>query len=211
MESLLLTIHSTSMLYISMSQKELYKYEVVQRSIRKDITVQKAGALLRLTERQIYYLKVTVKARGAMGIIHGNRNKPSNRRVQEQERGQIARLLHARYSDFNPTHAREKLRDLHGIKRDSKTIRQIMIDEKLWKPRERKKTTYRALRPRKEHYGEMQQFDGSYHHWLEDRGNTGELCLLAALDYATRRITYASFSAHEGVMPVFVFWQEYIT
>lgn len=190
-----------------MSQKELDKYDIIQRAIRKEITVKKAGELLRLSERQIYRLKIKVKEKGATGLIHLNRGKPGNRRIPETERQQLVNLLHRHYSDFKPTHASEKLDEALGLKRDPKTIRQIMIDEGLWKPRKQKGSEYRCSRPRKEHYGEMEQFDGSYEHWFEDR--TSECCLLASIDDATNKVTGARFVQNEGTLPVFGFWQEY--
>jgi len=190
-----------------MSQRDLNKYDVLQSSLRKEITVKKAGELLHLTERQIYNLRAKVREKGAEGLIHGNRGKPSNRRMPEAERQQIISLLHRHYPDFKPTHASEKLDNLHGIKRDPKTIRQIMIDEGLWIPRKRKKPDYHSFRPRKEHYGEMEQFDGSYEHWFEDRAPS--CCLLASIDDATGRVTQAQFEHDEGTFPVFSFWQEY--
>jgi len=54
----------------------------------------------------------------------------------------------------------------------------------------------------------MQQFDGSYHKWFEERGP--ELCLLASIDDATGKITKAKFETNEGVHAVFRFWKEYI-
>jgi len=191
-----------------MSQKELDKYDVIQSSIRKEITVKKAGELLHLCERQIYRLRDKVKKKGTEGLIHGNRGKLSNRRTPERERQQIVNLLHQHYPDFKPTHASEKLAEVHGIKKDPKTIRQIMINEQLWIPRKHKKPDYRCSRPRKEHYGEMEQFDGSYEHWFEDRASS--CCLLASIDDATGKVTQAQFEHDEGTFPVFGFWQEYL-
>jgi len=196
------------MTYISMSQKELNKYEVIQRSLRKEITVQKASELLCLSERQIYRLRAKVKKKGAQGLIHGNQGKPSNQKIPEKERQKIVKLLHQRYFDFKPGHAAEKLREIHSIRRDPKTIRQIMIEEKLWIPKKRKKPDYRCSRLRKEHYGEMEQFDGSYEYWFEKRGPY--CCLLASVDDATGRITQAQFVEDEGVFAVFGFWKEYL-
>lgn len=196
------------MTLISMSQKELNKYEVVKRSIEKDITVQKASDLLRLTERQIYNLRSAVKSGGAASLIHGNRGKPSNRRIPEAERRQIVKLLLERYVDFKPTHASEKLKEVHGLDRDPKTVRQIMINEEIWTPKKQKSPEYRCSRLRKEHYGEMEQFDGSYEHWFEDR-LPGEYCLLASIDDATGKITELKFAQDEGTLPVFDFWQDY--
>jgi hypothetical protein len=53
----------------------------------------------------------------------------------------------------------------------------------------------------------MQQFDGSYHKWFEDRGK--EECLLASIDDATGKITQAEFTDNEGVTPTFLFWKQY--
>lgn len=190
-----------------MSQKDLNKYDVIQRSIRREITVKKAGEMLGLSDRQIYRLKVKVKEKGAQGLIHGNRRKPSNRRMPEKERQQIVNLLRRRYPDFKPTHASEKLKEVHGIKKNPKTIRQLMTAEGLWIPKKRRKLDYRSSRPRKEYYGEMEQFDGSYEHWFEERAPS--CCLLAAIDDATNIVTQAQFAQDEGTFPVFGFWQEY--
>ncbi len=89
------------------------------------------------------------------------------------------------------------------------TVRKTMTTEKLWKPKVRRENgEYHAWRPRLECYGEMQQFDGSYHKWFEERGP--ELCLLASIDDATGKITKAKFEKNEGVHAVFRFWKEYI-
>ena len=69
-------------------------------------------------------------------------------------------IVRKNYSDFGPTFASEKLEESHGIK-IGKELRSLMIKWQLWnwKPRKKNKE-YRAWRPRKEQYGEMQQFDG---------------------------------------------------
>ncbi len=128
--------------------------------------------------------------------------------MPDKEYRQIANLLHQKYADFHPTYASEKLDEIHNLKKDPKTIRQIMINEELWAPKKHRKVDYRCSRPRKEHYGEMEQFDGSYHHWFEDRAPS--CCLLASIDDATSKVTQAQFKHNEGTFPVFGFWQEYL-
>jgi len=195
--------------FLSMSTQDLSRCDVVKRLIREEINGTEAAKLIGLSVRQTKRLKSAVKKCGAKALIHGNRGKESNNRVPDAERQKIIQLLHQLYSDFHPTHANEKLHEIHGIKRDSKTIRQIMIDEKLWKPRKgKKKKEHREWRQRKAHYGEMQQFDGSYERWFEDR--KPKCCLLLSVDDATGDITHAKFDEHEGVFPVFTFWQEYL-
>lgn len=193
-----------------MSKKEIDRFDVLKRLIRKEINGTKASTLLRLTVRQIRRLKKEITRKGPKGLIHGNRGKPSNRRVSDKEKKNIVSLLHRHYADFGSTFASEKLSEHHDITRDPKTIRSIQIEEGLWTPHTRKKREeHRAWRKRKDAYGEMLQFDGSYHDWFEGRGDTTEQCLLAAIDDATGIVVQAVFAEHEGVMPVMSFWREY--
>jgi len=82
-----------------------------------------------------------------------------------------------------------------------------MIAQKIWTPKPRKQNQeYRRQRERKECFGEMEQFDGCYHHWFEDRGE--ESCLLASIDDATGRITKLELTGSERRLPnVFGFWR----
>jgi hypothetical protein len=200
---------------ISMSQKEADKYAVLKRLNDGIINGTQASQLLHLSVRQIRRLKPRA-TKGAEALIHANRGKPGNRKLPEPERKKIVKLLHKKYEDFGPTFAREKLAENHKIVRDPKTIRRIQIEEGLWKPKKKKNgSEHRSWRQRRSCYGEMEQFDGSYEAWLEDRlldehGLPQKLCLLASIDDATGKITKAIFADHEGVIPVFTFWKQYL-
>lgn len=207
---LLLTEHS-GMSHLIMSAKELDRYDVLRRLLRKELNATQASALLQLTVRQIRRLKAAVRSTGATALIHGHRGQPSNRRLTPRERTRIQRLVTKHYLDFTPTFAAEKLREVHQIDHDPKTIEMIMVSSGVWENKpHRRKEIHRSWRPRRPAYGELLQFDGSYHHWLEDRGETGELCLLAAIDDATGRLVKIQFAQHEGVLPVLAFWKDYL-
>lgn len=193
---------------LPMSQKQISRYDVIRRLLRKEINGTEAAAMLRVTARQVRRLKKKVRKHGAQGLIHGNRGKAGHNRVTEGERKKIVKLLHDRYADFGPTLANEKLMERDGINRDVKTIRKYMIEEKLWEVHTKKKEEHREWRERRSHYGEMEQFDGSYEYWFEERGE--KCCLLASIDDATSEVTYAKFDEHEGVFPVMEFWKEYL-
>ena len=195
--------------FLLMSNQDLSRYDIIKRLIRKEVNGAEAAKLLSLSVRQIRRLKGGVASYGPTALSHGNRGKISNRRLPDKERNKIIKLLHEHYYDFWPTHASEKLDEIHHITHDPKTIRQIMIDEKLWKPRkEKKKKQHREWRQRRAYYGEMQQFDGSYEYWFEDQAP--KCCLLLSIDDATGNITHAKFDEDEGVFPVFTFWLEYL-
>lgn len=192
----------------TMSTKELTRVEVFQRLVCKEITQVHAANLLALSTRQIRRLLPRFQVSGPQGLIHGNRGKPGNHCLPTGERTRIITLLRTQYPDFGPTFAAEKLAEHHGITRDPKTIRALLIAEKLWQPAHRRAAQeHRQWRQRKAAFGEMMQFDGSYEHWFEERGS--RCCLLAAIDDATGTIPHAQFVAHEGVVPVFSFWQAY--
>jgi len=194
---------------ITMSNQELSRYEIIKNLISGASDGTEAAKQLGLSIRQTKRLKAKVKKDGARGLIHGNRGQESNRKINPKIIERAKKYLKETYYDFGPKFASEKLKENHQIKLGKETIRQIMISEKLWKPRLRKTNKeYRSWRPRKEQYGEMQQFDGSYEKWFEDRAL--ECCLLAAIDDATGKITQARFDEHEGVIPVFNFWQGYV-
>ena len=194
---------------ITMSQKEVDRNGILKRLIDHEMNGTMVARLLKLSVRQVRRLKSVVLKQGAKGLVHGNRGKRGNRRLSEKERNKIARLLREKYADFRPTFACEKLRESHKIIHDPKTIRMIQIQEGLWKPRKKKAgSKHRCWRQRRSCYGEMEQFDGSYEQWFEDRGQ--KCCLLASIDDAKGTVTKAVFARHEGVIPVFAFWKEYL-
>ena len=196
---------------ITMTQKELARYEVIKRLIKKEINGTEAAKQLDLSVRQIKNIKAKVKRHGAKGIVHSNRGKPSNRAISKETTEKIKRIIKEKYYDFGPTFASEKLEENHQIKVGKEKLRQLMTDWGLWKPKPRKKNKeYRAWRLRKEQSGEMIQFDGCYYPWLEGRDGRNELCLLSSIDDATGKITHLRFVQDEAVIPVFAFWKQYL-
>ena len=193
--------------YITMSQKEVKRYDIIKKLINRELKEKEVSSLLKLTSRHIRRLKKRVNEYGIKGLTHGNRGKTSNHKMPDEERQKIVYLINKYYSDFGPLLASEKLEEKHKIKRDKSTIRTIMINENIWTPKKKKKEKHREWRQRKASFGEMIQYDGSYEYWFEDRGE--KYCLLACIDDANSRV-WMKFDKHEGVEPTFNFWREYI-
>jgi transposase len=194
---------------------EQEKAAMLTAAIDGTITNAQAARQLRLSIRQVKRMKAAVRKSGTTAVVHQLKGKPSNHRYDDSDKAIILETIKDKYHDFTPKFATEKLQETDGIPVTSQTIRVWMTEAGLWKPRKQKQTTYRSWRPRKEYFGELQQFDGSYHLWFENRfvdeqANPIEVCLLAAIDDATGIITKAVFAANEGVAAVFTFWKEYI-
>lgn len=197
---------------ITMTSKEARRYDVIKELINKKINGTDASKKIGLSVRQIKRIKARVMELKMKGVIHGNRGKSGNRKIDKVTVEKAKKILHEKYYDFNPLLAQEHLRDDDGIKTSKETVRQWLIDEKLWKPRKKSEAKKHVWRERKDNYGEMEQFDGSYHNWFEGRNieEVGEeQCLLLAVDDAKGTITYAEFANNESVEAVFRFWEGY--
>jgi hypothetical protein len=193
-----------------MSLRQLNKLDIIRRVERREIAQVAAAKLLDVTDRTIREYLQRLSSEGPAFLQHGLKGRPSNNALPRKETNRIERLLKTRYPDFGPTFAAEKLLELHGIDRDPKTVRAVQIRLGLWKSRSaRTAAEHRFFRERRGAFGEMVQFDGSYHDWFEGRGGIHEACLLLAIDDATGCVTHAQFAPHEGVLPVMGFWLEY--
>ena len=191
---------------ICMSKKELSKYEIIMDLIAGKINGTDASKQIGVTVRHIKRLKSKVDKNGAEGLIHKSRGQSGNRKLDPKIVKKAEKYLKEKYSSFGPTFAAEKLYEIHDIELGKETVRTMMTNLKLWKPKSRKKSgKWHVWRARKDNYGEMQQFDGSYHIWFGDE----ESCLLLSVDDATGKITHAKFDINESTIAVFKFWKEY--
>jgi len=186
-----------------MSQKEVERLEIIKRSLRKELTVEGAAKIMGLSERQTYYLRKKVKKKDAGGLIHGNRGREGNNKIPKEKKERMVKIIREKYSDFWPSHAKEKLED-HGIYLSCEAVRKIMIEKDIWKPKKRKASEYRSKRPPKEHFGEMAILDGSYHDWFEGRDKTEKkCCLILFLDDATSIPLFGMFAKNENLKDLY--------
>jgi len=106
-----------------MSQRELTRLEVIQRVKRKTLKQRQAAELLGLSVRQVKRLCKAYQGAGAAGLISKRRGQPSNNHLPEKTINKARRLLRARYYDFGPTLAAEKLA-IEGVSLSVETVRQ---------------------------------------------------------------------------------------
>ena len=198
-----------------LKEKEKQKLSIITSLLKRKITNGEAARQLSLSIRQVQRLKIEVKKYGSLALTHRLKGKPSNHQLNQATKLQAIFLVKEKYSDFTPKFASEKLAEVDGLIVHPQTLRRWLIKAGLWKIQKQKKPKYHAWRERKDYFGELEQFDGSYHLWFEERlldeyGNPREVCLLASIDDATGKITHAYFDFNEGVTPVFLFWMGYV-
>lgn len=198
-----------------LTAEEQERFLVITDLLKRKLTNSAASAKLKLSVRQIKRLKKKVQEQGKLGAIHKLKGKTGNHHFPVEIKEQVLAKVKQNYIDFKPKFASEKLMEYEGLKTNPQTLRRWMVKEGLWKVKNQKQAEFHAWRERKEYFGELQQFDGSYHLWFESRltdelGNPLEVCLLASIDDATSQITHAKFDFNEGVVAVFNFWKEYV-
>jgi hypothetical protein len=191
---------------ITMSSTQLQRFEVLLQLNSDQINGTMASEKLGLSVRHVRRLKKKVKNTGAKGLLHGNKGRISKRKICTDTVKKVLKLLTTSYKDFGPAFTAEKLAERNQITVSSEWVRSLMIANNLWIPKKKKDAVvHRSWRPRMALKGAMEQFDGSYHHWLTLRDE--ELCLLLSIDDATGEITKAVFAANEGINAVFTFWK----
>lgn len=178
-----------------MSQKQLQRYQAVSMAIEGRCTVAEAAQALGVSTRQLKRLKRAVRERGAKGVIHGNSQRPSPRRVSERVRQRVIRLARGKYRGFNDTHLCERLEEFESVRIARETLRRILRREGLASPKKHRAPRHRSRRPRRPQQGMLVQIDGSYHDWLSGRGPW--LCLHSAIDDATNEVVGARFEYAE--------------
>jgi transposase len=181
---------------LTMSNRELTRLEVMQRLKAKRLKQKEAAQLLGISTRQVKRLWRAYRKQGAKGLVSQRRGKPSNHRLDAGVRQQALDLIQEKYKDFGPTMAHEKLTEVHQLELSRESVRRIMIEEQIWKPKPAKQPSTHPLRERRACFGELIQIDGSDHDWFEGRGP--RCSLLVFIDDATGQLLELWFVSHES-------------
>ena len=151
-----------------MTQAERDRLVALKKAKKKLITQRQAAQELGITERHVRRLLRALKRRGDKAVVHALRGLPSNRTLRaDTEQQAMAILKRPVYRGFGPTLASEYLAKKHGIEVSRETVRQWMIQAKLWRARKQRVEKIHAWRRRRDRFGELVQWDTSDHDWLE--------------------------------------------
>lgn len=169
--------------HLLMSAKERNRkaaFEMVARGAWKLVD---AAAHLGLSYRHCSRSYQRYRRAGDAGLVHQSRGQRSNRQTDPAVRQAILQRYEERYAGFGPTLAAEKLGE-EGYAIDHETLRRWLLAEGRW-ARQRRRSPYRQRRARRQHFGELVQIDGSFHHWFGP--DHPQCCLIEMIDDATGR------------------------
>ncbi len=180
-----------------MSSKEALRPGLVRAAIEGKITNQQGAHGLGLKVRQFRRLKAAYRRAGVAGLLHGNRGRPSPRRLREEDRQRVVELINTHYAGLNDCHLTEKLRELEGLELSREMARRLRIAAGIAPVRRRRAPKHRARRLREAREGALVLIDGSEFAWL---GPTPPvLTLVGAIDDATGKILVLHFRPHEDL------------
>ena len=194
---------------ICMSINELKRLEIVTKVTEKRLLQTEAADILGVSVRQLKRLVKQFRAHKEVGLISKKRGAMGNHRLPEGLKEATISLIEEKYPDFGPTLAQEKLKEVHDLKISISTVRALMIEKELFRPKRHKKKRvfqYRERRPRK---GEMLQMDGSPHDWFE--GRFDKCSLIYTMDDATSEVMTARFEMSETTKGYFRLMKDHLT
>ncbi|KXG73719.1 hypothetical protein AN618_24690 [Fervidicola ferrireducens] len=169
-----------------MSQEQLKRYTVIQKTLEGTITVKEAAEVLDLSARQVIRLRKGVKENGAAALIHKNQGrKPANTISDELKQKIINLKMSDIYKDANFKHFQELLERIENIKLSYSALYGILTGAGIKSPKKKRRFKPHRRRKRKPQMGLLIQMDGTPFDWLGD-GN--KYTLHGAIDDATGNI-----------------------
>ena len=181
---------------ITMSRKEMNRYEIITKANLGIVTVQESAEALGITERQIKRLKRKVREEGSTAIIHGNKNTTTKRKISSELEKQVIGLKQREpYKDCNFKHFVELLEEYHGIKISDSTVYKILTKAKINSPKKRRRYKPHRRRKRRPQAGMPLQVDATPYQWF--KGDRKYYALHGAIDDATGQITGLYMSKNE--------------
>jgi transposase len=193
---------------LTMSNQEITRLEAMQRLKEKRLSQKEVAGMLGISTRQVKRLWRAYRNKGAKGLVSQRRGKPSNHQLKAGVIQQALDLIKEKYEDFGPTLAHEKLTEVHGLKLSDESVRRLMIEEGIWKPKRAKKPPAKQMRERRSCFGELVQIDGSDHDWFEGRGP--KCTLLVYIDDATGKLLELWFVPDETTFAYFEASRHYL-
>lgn len=180
-----------------MSDKEARRPGLIQAALAGKVTNAQAACSLDVSVRQFRRLKAAYRRAGVAGLLHGNRGRPSPRRLAPEDQRRIVDLINQRYAGLNDCHLTEKLREVEALLVSRATVRRIRVEAGVPAVRKRRAPPHRSRRLREASEGAMVQLDGSDYRWLGE--DQSALTLHGAIDDATGKILALCFRPAEDL------------
>src|SRR3954454_14774226 len=120
------------MTVLSMSRAQIDRVHVLKDLLAERIRPSEAAQLMGVTRRRVFRLLKAYHAGGPAALISKKRGKPSNRAYPAIVRTEAMALIKAKYGDFGPTLAAQKLSERQGRHFGVDTLRRWLMAMGFW-------------------------------------------------------------------------------
>lgn len=167
-----------------MGIQEAVRLAVVREAVAGRVTIREGMRRTGLSRRQFLRYKARYREQGPSGLVHGNRGRPSPRRIGAPIRQQVVAWLDQPVV-LNDRHIRDLLAR-QGCTVSAETVRRIRRELGRPPKQRRRPQRYRQRRDRAAQMGALVLIDGSPFRWL---GPAQPACtMIGAVDDATGQI-----------------------
>lgn len=167
-----------------MGVREAQRLGPLKAAIEGRISDTKGAELTGMSLRHFKRLKRRVRDQGARGLLHGNRGRPSPRRLPPDVRAQAEALLQRPEPRLNDCHVRDVLAGC-GVTISAESVRQLRRALGLAPKNRRRPARHLSRRLRAARVGSLVLMDGSPYAWLGPEQPV--FTLIGMLDDATGR------------------------
>ena len=119
----------------TLSRKELHRPGLLKALCAGRLKNAQVAAALRITVRHVRRLKRKFEAGGPAALTHGNRARPSPRRLAPEMRDTVLRLMTTVYAGFNDSHLTEKLQEQERLRISRESVRTLFPYTTLFRSR----------------------------------------------------------------------------
>lgn len=184
-----------------MSQEQLKRYTVIQKTLEGTMTVKEAAEVLDLSARQVIRLRKGVNENGAAALIHKNQGRKPAHAIPEELKQKIINLkMSDVYKDANFKHFQELLDRVENIKLSYSALYGILSGAGIKSPKKKRRFKPHRRRKRKPQIGLLIQMDATPYDWLGDGNN---YTLHGAIDDATGNIVGLYMTKNECLQGYF--------
>lgn len=178
-----------------MTVKEQRRAQVLTGVAGGAVTLKEAACIMGVSLRQARRLKGALMREGPSALAHGNRGRPSPRRLNPALAQAVVEHYRGRYHGLNHQHFTDLLVEREHLAVSVGSVRRLLRAAGFPSPQTRRPPPHRARRERMPAEGMLLQLDGSAHRWLGPGGP--KWTLLAAVDDATSDPVAGLFSLEE--------------
>lgn len=123
-----------------MSQKQINRYVVIQKSLEGAISVKEAATALNLSNRQVIRLRKGVKENGPAALIHKNQGRRPAHAITDSLKKRIVDLkMSDKYRNANFKHFQELLERNESITVSYSLLHRVLTEANIQSPKKRRR------------------------------------------------------------------------